>query len=138
MPKHLGEQIRAWRDQAGLSQAELAERIGVQLITVSRWERGVSTPYPRNVEAIRAVTQIDAPATAKDRAPIYGLAERVAALEATVARLAEVVLPANGAGSDPRDPVPAKSDSALLHDERVGDRAKRKRQSRGAPRPRGA
>lgn len=36
--------IRARRNRLGMSQAELAERIGVNQTAVSQWERGVITP----------------------------------------------------------------------------------------------
>lgn len=36
--------IRERRNRLGMSQAELAERIGVNQTAVSQWERGVITP----------------------------------------------------------------------------------------------
>lgn len=36
-----GENLRKRRQMLGLTQAELAERIGVPTNTVARWERGV-------------------------------------------------------------------------------------------------
>ncbi|MHB2169980.1 helix-turn-helix domain-containing protein [Alsobacter sp. R-9] len=35
-----GLHIRAWRETRGLTQAELAERLGATAATVSRWESG--------------------------------------------------------------------------------------------------
>ena len=32
--------LQAWRKQAGLSQSGLAELLGVDTMTISRWERG--------------------------------------------------------------------------------------------------
>jgi transcriptional regulator with XRE-family HTH domain len=40
----IGEQIRAWRLDAGLTQEELARDMKVSSITVSRWERNVFAP----------------------------------------------------------------------------------------------
>jgi DNA-binding XRE family transcriptional regulator len=40
----LGIHIRAARQQAGLTQGELAELVGVQPSCVSQWERGVFEP----------------------------------------------------------------------------------------------
>jgi putative zinc finger/helix-turn-helix YgiT family protein len=37
------DQIRANREQLGLSQRELAEHLGVAVETISRWENGVLT-----------------------------------------------------------------------------------------------
>ena len=36
--------IRERRSRLGMSQAELAERIGVNQTAVSQWERGIITP----------------------------------------------------------------------------------------------
>lgn len=42
-----GEDIRRWRLARGLSQAELAELLGVAENTVWRWETGLRSPDPR-------------------------------------------------------------------------------------------
>lgn len=40
-------EVRRIRERLGLTQAELAARIGVHTMTVSRWERGVvNVPEP--------------------------------------------------------------------------------------------
>lgn len=39
-----GEQLREWREHAGLSQVELADVLGVTQQTVSDWERGKARP----------------------------------------------------------------------------------------------
>lgn len=36
--------IRAWREERGLSQADLARALGVTQATVSRWETGERPP----------------------------------------------------------------------------------------------
>lgn len=41
-----GEEIRTRRQQAGLSQVELARLLDVDVGTVSRWERGAMQPRP--------------------------------------------------------------------------------------------
>ncbi|HZD71233.1 MAG TPA: helix-turn-helix transcriptional regulator [Actinomycetes bacterium] len=43
-PFSLSEVIRAARRQAGLSQAELGELLGVRQSSVSQWERGSTMP----------------------------------------------------------------------------------------------
>ena len=41
---YLGQNIRHWRIEAGLSQAKLAEKLRVSPQAVSKWERGVALP----------------------------------------------------------------------------------------------
>jgi transcriptional regulator with XRE-family HTH domain len=42
-----GREIVSLRVQLGLTQAELAARLGVDQASISRWERGVRSPEPR-------------------------------------------------------------------------------------------
>lgn len=42
-----GEEIRQARERSGLTQSELAQRIGVSMRTVGNWERGESVPRNR-------------------------------------------------------------------------------------------
>jgi predicted transcriptional regulator len=44
--------LRAAREGAGLSQAQIAERAGVSHATISRLETGKTWPGGRNVEAV--------------------------------------------------------------------------------------
>lgn len=46
--------LKRLREAAGLSQQELATRIGVGITTISRWERGVS-PATMTVPQMRAL-----------------------------------------------------------------------------------
>ncbi len=41
--------IRAARRQAGMSQVELAERLGLAQSSVSQWEKGVTQPSTRHM-----------------------------------------------------------------------------------------
>lgn len=41
-----GAQLKKQREQIGLSQSELANALGVNKMTVSRWEREVQAPPP--------------------------------------------------------------------------------------------
>lgn len=41
-----GLEIKAARERAGLTQAQLAARLGVAAVTVFRWESGRSRPQP--------------------------------------------------------------------------------------------
>jgi predicted ATPase/transcriptional regulator with XRE-family HTH domain len=61
-----GERLRQFRVQAGLSQAELAERANLSPATVTALERGVrSLPYPRTVEALAAALGLSAAESAE-------------------------------------------------------------------------
>lgn len=41
-----GIELRTWRERHRLTQGQLAELLGVQLNTVSRWEIGKRSPPP--------------------------------------------------------------------------------------------
>ena len=41
---YLGESIKYYRKRAGIKREELAERLGVSLMTVSNYENSVTTP----------------------------------------------------------------------------------------------
>lgn len=43
-PSQIGRALKSARESAGLSQKATAARVGVDVITVSRWERGVRRP----------------------------------------------------------------------------------------------
>lgn len=47
--------IKALRDRLLLSQADLARKVGVHPLTVSRWERGVYKPDLRAQRKLRAL-----------------------------------------------------------------------------------
>jgi transcriptional regulator with XRE-family HTH domain len=47
--------LRKRRKALGLSQMELAKLVGVSLLTVQIWERGVSKPKPENKEKLEQV-----------------------------------------------------------------------------------
>lgn len=47
-----GDEIRRLRERLGVSQVELARRLGVDGISVSRWERGVTRPSRLAIRAL--------------------------------------------------------------------------------------
>lgn len=50
--KEFGRRLKTIRTFRGLTQAELAKRIGKHEMHVSKWERGVFSPTARNIVAI--------------------------------------------------------------------------------------
>lgn len=51
------EAIRHIRESLGLTQAQFAARLGVASWTVSRWERGTNSPYPKQAIRIREMAE---------------------------------------------------------------------------------
>ena len=51
----IGNRIMALREADGLTQAQLAERVGVSQATVSQWESGTRTPSGEAVVALARV-----------------------------------------------------------------------------------
>jgi transcriptional regulator with XRE-family HTH domain len=82
----LGERIREARAAKGWKQKNLAAEVEVEPITVSRWERGATTP---DLDVLRLVAEAtDKPLSyfvSDDQPP--ALDARVATLEQSLARL---------------------------------------------------
>ncbi|WP_322785357.1 helix-turn-helix domain-containing protein [Cellulosimicrobium cellulans] len=78
-----GREIRAARERAGMTQGDLAQRVGVSLRTVGNWERGDTVPMNRASAVESALAQWldrDAPgprlATASDGELLAEIARR--------------------------------------------------------------
>jgi transcriptional regulator with XRE-family HTH domain len=52
------EDLQAWRREQSLSQARLATLLGVDVMTVSRWERGLREIPPFLHLALRALESV--------------------------------------------------------------------------------
>ena len=52
----LAERIAEARNSLSLTQKELGARIGVDAMTVSRWERGIVAPRPKHLRALHEIT----------------------------------------------------------------------------------
>lgn len=67
-PRPLGAHLlRRWRDLAGLTQAQVAERIGSDFVQVSKFERGVCRPGRTNANRIAEVSEGLVPAESWDK-----------------------------------------------------------------------
>jgi transcriptional regulator with XRE-family HTH domain len=51
------DQFKALRKRTGLTQVDVAGRLGVDPMTISRWERGLHPINPLAVPGIRAALQ---------------------------------------------------------------------------------
>jgi transcriptional regulator with XRE-family HTH domain len=56
----LGKRIQELRKENNLSQKELAEKIGVSDVAISRWERGTRIPNAENIVNLSNVFKISA------------------------------------------------------------------------------
>jgi transcriptional regulator with XRE-family HTH domain len=93
MEQQLGEQLRNWRAERGLSLGALASRAGVAKGTLSGWERGLHQPRLPELEAVLAalgvptsqgrelLSLIDAPRADRALAPARAAAEELVCLE---------------------------------------------------------
>jgi transcriptional regulator with XRE-family HTH domain len=52
----VGSRLRAARRGAGLTQKQLGDALGVEAITVSRWERGVTSPSLPRLRRVAELT----------------------------------------------------------------------------------
>src|SRR6266699_2409122 len=52
MPMETPSKLAQARIERDFTQAKVAEYVGVDVITVCRWERGSTQPYPRHVKKV--------------------------------------------------------------------------------------
>ncbi|MGB5289016.1 MAG: helix-turn-helix transcriptional regulator [Ignavibacteriaceae bacterium] len=57
--KRLAHNIRAKRIRQRLTQARLADRLGVQVLAVKRWEAGQAAPSPENLDKLSLMLKCD-------------------------------------------------------------------------------
>lgn len=87
----MGERLRIARRSSGLTQKQLAELLEVEPITVSRWERGVTSPSLPRLRRIAEVTEttVSDLVRAPDAASAHAL--ELAALREELAETRELV-----------------------------------------------
>jgi transcriptional regulator with XRE-family HTH domain len=64
---NLGDKVKELREKAGLTQEELAERMGVQRNTVWRWENQKANLRADNIQRLSSALNIDASEIIDDR-----------------------------------------------------------------------
>ena len=53
------ENLKQIRKSLGLSQMDLAQKVGVSLVTIQLWERGISRPNEANkIELLRVIAEL--------------------------------------------------------------------------------
>ncbi len=62
MPPMTGSEVRRIRKRLGLTQAQLAERVGVTASSVARWEQGVLGIRESAARLLRLLAKADRPA----------------------------------------------------------------------------
>jgi transcriptional regulator with XRE-family HTH domain len=50
--------IKQLRKQKGLTQGEVAKRVGVTLMSYQIWERGYGKPTPENMQKLKEVLEV--------------------------------------------------------------------------------
>lgn len=50
-------ELQKWRERHGMTQAELARALGVDVVTIGRWERGERVPPPYLYLALREIAR---------------------------------------------------------------------------------
>lgn len=94
--REIGSRIRALRTAARLTQAEVAERAGLDASFFGQLERGANVPSLRSLYAIAGALSVEAadllPRLGKDRSRDPALAALDAALENLPARRRRVLL----------------------------------------------
>ncbi|WP_323065215.1 helix-turn-helix transcriptional regulator, partial [Limosilactobacillus reuteri] len=55
----MNTKLLSLRKGAGLTQSELAQKIGVTIQTISRWENGTSIPSPKRIKRMADLFNVD-------------------------------------------------------------------------------
>ncbi|MCH5385349.1 XRE family transcriptional regulator [Limosilactobacillus reuteri] len=55
----MNTKLLSLRKGAGLTQSELAQKIGVTIQTISRWENGMSIPSPKRIKQMADLFNVD-------------------------------------------------------------------------------
>lgn len=53
-------ELRAWRKSQGLTQQDLADKLGITRGLVCKWEKGVCYPSPTNIKQLAEIKPFDA------------------------------------------------------------------------------
>jgi transcriptional regulator with XRE-family HTH domain len=87
----VGDRLRTARRAAGLTQKQLADRLEVESITVSRWERGVTSPSLPRLRRIAEITETTVSDLVRSPDTASAHAVELAALREELAETRELV-----------------------------------------------
>jgi transcriptional regulator with XRE-family HTH domain len=87
----VGDRLRIARRSSGLTQKQLAERLEVESITVSRWERGVTSPSLPRLRRIAEITETTVSDLVRSPDAASAHAVELAALREELAETRELV-----------------------------------------------
>ena len=87
----VGARLRTARRAAGLTQKQLAEKLEVESITVSRWERGVTSPSLPRLRRIAEITETTVSDLVRSADSASAQAVELAALREELAETRELV-----------------------------------------------
>jgi transcriptional regulator with XRE-family HTH domain len=87
----VGHRLRTARLSVGLTQKQLAQALGVESITVSRWERGATTPSIPRLHLIAELTQTTVSDLVRAPDAVTAHAAELAALREELAETRELV-----------------------------------------------
>jgi transcriptional regulator with XRE-family HTH domain len=87
----VGGRLRTARRSAGLTQKQLAEKLEVESITVSRWERGVTSPSLPRLRRIAEITETTVSDLVRSPDAASAHAVELAALREELAETRELV-----------------------------------------------
>ena len=87
----VGGRLRTARRSAGLTQKQLAEKLQVESITVSRWERGVTSPSLPRLRRIAEITETTVSDLVRSPDAASAHAVELAALREELAETRELV-----------------------------------------------
>ena len=91
MSAGVGGRLRTARRAAGLTQKQLAEKLEVESITVSRWERGVTSPSLPRLRRIAEITETTVSDLVRSPDAASAHAVELAALREELAETRELV-----------------------------------------------
>ena len=87
----VGGRLRTARRSVGLTQKQLAEELGVEAITVSRWERGVTAPSLVRLRRVAELTETTVSDLVRSPDAATAHAVELAALREELAETRELV-----------------------------------------------